>query len=105
TNSVFFASLPIDYLPIDRVWGKVRGFDTPVKSRGRKVSLLSNRMRPASQRISDTTPQFSRLTSDKTVLLKAALGGYLRSANSDSANARASAPHLSRRRAVVSRRC
>src|SRR5215813_12291164 len=36
TNSVFFASLPIDYLPIDKVWGKVHGFDTPVKSRGRK---------------------------------------------------------------------
>jgi hypothetical protein len=84
TNSVFFASLPIDYLPIDKVWGKVRGFDTPVKSRGRKVSLLSNRMRPASQRISDTTPQFILSTSDKTVSLRAALEWRLRSANSES---------------------
>jgi len=35
-------------------------------------------MRPASPRLSETTPQFSQLTSDKAVLLKAALEGYLR---------------------------
>src|SRR5215470_13007672 len=34
TNSVFFASFPIDYLPIDKVWEKVRGLAAPVKSRG-----------------------------------------------------------------------
>jgi hypothetical protein len=36
TDSVFFASLTIDYLPVDKVRGKARGFDTPVKSRGRE---------------------------------------------------------------------
>jgi len=34
-------------------------------------------MRPASPRLSETTPQFSQLTSEKAVLLKAALEGYL----------------------------
>jgi hypothetical protein len=32
-NSVFFASLPIDPLPIDKVWEKVRGFAAPVKAK------------------------------------------------------------------------
>src|SRR5215813_1211816 len=43
TNSVFFASLPIDYLPIDKVWEKIRGFDTPVKSRGRRQAYSRTR--------------------------------------------------------------
>ena len=77
-NSVFFASLPIDSLPIDKIWERVCRVAAPVKSRGRKVSLLSNRMRPARPQLSDTTPQFNQSTSDKAVLLKAALEGYLR---------------------------
>jgi len=82
-NSVFLASLPIDSLPIDKVWERVCRVAAPVKARERKISLLSNRMRPAIPRLSDTMPQFSQLPSDKAVLLTAALEGYFRSAYSE----------------------
>jgi hypothetical protein len=39
-SSVFFASLPIDYLPIDKVWEKVRGFAAPVKSPNRIIVTI-----------------------------------------------------------------
>src|SRR5262245_60303169 len=53
TNSVFFASLPIDSLPIDKIWERVCRVVAPVKSRGRKASLLSNQLRRASPRLSE----------------------------------------------------
>jgi hypothetical protein len=37
-NSVFLASLPIDSLPIEKVWEKVCGFAAPVKRRKEEVS-------------------------------------------------------------------
>jgi hypothetical protein len=40
TISVFFASFPIAYLPIDKVWGKVRVFNGPVKLRWRNWFYL-----------------------------------------------------------------
>jgi hypothetical protein len=40
-NSVFFASLPIDSLPIDKVWERVRGVASPVKSPNRIVENLN----------------------------------------------------------------
>src|SRR5262249_50877283 len=58
TNSVFFASLPIDYLPIDKIWEKVRALDRACQVAWKEVSLPSNRRRPAIPLLSDTTRQY-----------------------------------------------
>jgi hypothetical protein len=61
-NSVFFASLPIDHLPIDKVWEKVRALDRACQVAREEVSLPLNRRRRVITLLSDTTPQFSPAT-------------------------------------------
>src|SRR5262245_25467313 len=77
TNSVFFASFPIDDLPIDKVWEKVRALSRGCQVVREKVSLFSNRRPPAIPLLSDTMRQFRQLISDKTALLKAAHEGLV----------------------------
>src|SRR5262245_56635802 len=77
TNSVFFASFPIDDLPIDKVWEKVRALSRSCQVAREKVSLLSNRRRPAIPLLSDTMRQFSQLTSDKTVITSISVQEWL----------------------------
>src|SRR5215813_11372298 len=79
TNSVFFVSFSIDYLPIDKVWEKVRalGRDCQV-ARGGSNPTLKPEARGRS-RYFQTRRANSAVASDKMVLLKAALEGRLRS--------------------------
>src|SRR5262249_13779125 len=71
-NSVFFASLPIDDLPIDKVWEKVFQGTAPVKAR-EEVSILSNQRHLAIPLLSRYDASAQQMAADKTVLLKAAL--------------------------------
>jgi hypothetical protein len=46
TSSDFFASFPIDYLSIDKVWEKVSGFASPVKSPNCITKILNAQPSP-----------------------------------------------------------